>query len=82
MNRATSSRRPANLYTECYGKPLSPYRLVTVTGVNGRLSGDYVIAGVTHTLDAGIVSSRTFAFCGMRESAGSQGPGGLLEKVF
>jgi hypothetical protein len=38
------------LLTECYGQVLSPYRVVTATGVNGRLSGDYVVIGVTHRL--------------------------------
>ena len=39
------------LYTECYGKPLGPYRVVTVKGVNTKMSGDYTVTGVKHTLD-------------------------------
>lgn len=39
------------LYTECYGKPLSPYRLLTAKGINGRLSGDYIVTGVKHSLN-------------------------------
>ena len=35
---------------DCYTGVLAPYCVVTVKGVNERLSGDYVIKQVTHTL--------------------------------
>jgi hypothetical protein len=35
---------------DCYTGVLAPYRVVTVRGVNGRQSGDYVIKSVTHRL--------------------------------
>ncbi len=35
----------------CYHGVLQPYRVVQVVGVNSRLSGDYLITRVTHTLD-------------------------------
>jgi hypothetical protein len=70
-----------SLYTECYGKPLTPYRLVTVTGVNSRLSGDYVVIGVTHTLNR-TAYQQTFKLLRNARSAGSGGGGGVLDKVF
>lgn len=36
--------------SRCYGGVLQPYKMVEVTSVNGRLSGNYVIKSVTHTL--------------------------------
>ena len=35
---------------DCYAGVLAPYRVVTVKGVDGRQSGDYVIKSVTHRL--------------------------------
>lgn len=70
-----------SLYTECYGKVLTPYRLVTVTGVNGRLSGDYVVIGVTHTLNRWSYK-QAFKLLRNALSAGAGGSTGLLEKVF
>lgn len=69
-----------SLLTECYGKPLSPYRIVTATGVNGRLSGDYVIVGVTHTLNRWTYK-QDFKLLRNARSSGSSGGGGLLDKV-
>jgi hypothetical protein len=70
-----------SLITECYGKPLAPYRIVTATGVNGRLSGDYVIVGVIHTLNRWSYK-QDFKLLRNARSAGSGGGGGLLDKVF
>jgi hypothetical protein len=36
--------------SECYGAALIPYRVVTLKGVNDKLSGDYVIKSVNHRL--------------------------------
>jgi phage protein D len=36
--------------SRCYAGVLQPYKMVEVKGVNGRLSGNYVIRSVTHTL--------------------------------
>ena len=36
--------------SRCYDGVLLPYKMVEVKGVNGRLSGHYVIRSVTHTL--------------------------------
>lgn len=39
-----------SVLSDCYTGVLSPYRVVTVQGVNERLSGDYLITKVTHRL--------------------------------
>ncbi len=70
-----------DLFTECYGKVLAPYRLVTVTGVNGRLSGDYVIIGVVHTLNRETYK-QTFKLLRNARSAGAGAQTGPLDKVF
>lgn len=70
-----------DLFTECYGKVLTPYRLVTVTGVNGRLSGDYVITGVVHTLNRETYK-QTFKLLRNARSAGAGARTGPLDKVF
>jgi hypothetical protein len=67
------------LLTECYGKPLTPYRVVTATGVNGRLSGDYVVIGVTHTLTRWGYKQE-FKLLRNARSSGA-GRGSLIEKV-
>lgn len=69
------------LYTECYGKALSPYRLVTATGVNGRLSGDYIVTGVTHTLNREAYKQK-FKMTRNARSAGAGAVSGPLGKVF
>jgi hypothetical protein len=69
-----------DLLTDCYGKPLTPYRIVTVTGANGRLSGDYVIVSVTHTLNRWTYK-QDFKLLRNARSSGSGGGGGLLDKV-
>jgi hypothetical protein len=69
------------LYTECYGKVLTPYRLVTASGVNGRLSGDYVVIGVTHSLNRETYK-QTFKLLRNARSAGTGASPGPLGKVF
>jgi hypothetical protein len=69
------------LYTECYGQVLTPYRLVTATGVNGRLSGDYVITGVTHTLSREAYK-QTFKLLRNARSAGANAVTGPVGKLF
>jgi hypothetical protein len=69
------------LYTECYGKVLTPYRLVTATGVNGRLSGDYVVIGVTHALNRQTYR-QTFKLLRNARSAGAGAGTGPTDKVF
>ncbi len=69
------------LYTECYGKVLTPYRLVTARGVNGRLSGDYIITGVTHSLNRESYT-QTFKLRRNARSAGAGGAPSPREKLF
>jgi hypothetical protein len=64
------------LLTECYGEVLTPYRVVTATGVNGRLSGDYVVTGVTHRLTRAAYE-QTFRLLRNARSSGAGGGGGL-----
>jgi hypothetical protein len=70
-----------SLITESYGKSVSPYRVVTVKGVNGRLSGDYLIAGVTHTLSRDLYK-QDFRLMRNARSSGSTAVSGPREKVF
>ncbi len=69
------------VFTQCYAKVLTPYRLVTATGVNGILSGDYVVTGVVHTLNRSDYQ-QSFKLLRNARSAGSNAPAGLMEKVF
>jgi hypothetical protein len=69
------------LFTECYGKPLTPYRLVTATGVNGRLSGDYIVTGVTHTLNRDAYK-QTFRLTRNARSSGAGASKGPKGKVY
>ncbi len=68
-----------DLYTECYGKALAPYRIVTARGVNPKLSGDYTVTGVTHSIDRNTYKQtfrlRRNAISG---AAGGTGPLGRL----
>jgi hypothetical protein len=69
------------LLTECYGKVMSPYRLVTATGVNGRLSGDYVVTSVVHSLNR-YTYQQSFNLLRNARSAGTGASSGPLGKVF
>jgi hypothetical protein len=69
------------LFTECYGKSLAPYRLVTATGVNGRLSGDYIVTGVTHTLNRDAYK-QTFRLTRNARSSGTGVSTGPVGKVY
>jgi hypothetical protein len=70
-----------HLYTECYGKVLTPYRLVTASGVNGKLSGDYVITGVTHTLNRETYK-QDFKLLRNARSGGADAATGPVGKLF
>jgi hypothetical protein len=61
----------------CYQGVLQPYRVVRVLGINSRLSGDYLITQVTHTLDR---SNYGQSFT-VRRNARSAGSGGGLEDL-
>lgn len=61
----------------CYSGVLSPYRVVTVKGVNGRLCGDYVIKKVSHRLTRSVYS-QSF---GLLRNARSEGARGGLEDL-
>jgi len=66
---------------DCYTGVLSPYRLVTVLGVNGRSSGDYVLKKVTHSLTRSVYS-QSFSLLRNARSAGAgaaqSGPEGIF----
>jgi phage protein D len=40
--------------SDCYPSVLLPYQVVSVRGVDGRQSGDWLILHVTHTLDRSV----------------------------
>ena len=62
---------------DCYAGVLAPYQVVTVKGVNARLSGNYVIKKVTHKLTRSDYS-QTFS---LLRNARSEGSGGGLEDL-
>jgi hypothetical protein len=71
-----------SVVSNCYPGVLSPYRLVTVCGLNGRLSGDYLLTKVTHTLNRNFYG-QAFSLARNARSAGTgSGGGGPLEKIF
>jgi hypothetical protein len=53
-----------------YSGVLEPYRMIEVKGVNGRISGNYVIRSVTHSLTRSIYT-QTFELIRRGESGGS-----------
>lgn len=61
-----------NVLGEAYQGVLQPYRAVAVAGINARLSGDYLITKVTHTITR---SSYSQSFI-MKRNAMSAGAGG------
>ncbi|MEW6417495.1 MAG: hypothetical protein AB1480_05160 [Nitrospirota bacterium] len=63
-----------SVLNHCYRSVLSPYRLVCVRGANNRLSGNYLITRVTHTLTRSAYS-QSFT---LRRNARSAGAGGGL----
>jgi hypothetical protein len=67
------------LLGNCYQAVLSPYRVVTVQGVNKQLSGDYLIASVTHALTR---STYTQSFSLLRNALSEGSKSSALPKVF
>jgi hypothetical protein len=59
-----------------YAAALSPYRVVTVRGIDGRMSGDWRVHAVTHTLTRSTYGQE-FTLQRNARSAGSGGGGGL-----
>lgn len=59
-----------------YAAVLSPYRVVTVRGIDGRLSGDWLVHAVTHTMTRSSYGQE-FTLQRNARSAGSGGGGGL-----
>ena len=57
---------------DCYTGVLAPYKVVTVRGVNARLSGAYVIKKVTHRLTRSIYT-QSFSLLRNARSEGSSG---------
>ena len=65
-----------------YTGVLSPYRVVTVTGANHRLSGDYLITHVTHTLSHSRYSQSFTLQRNARSQGANTGLANLVEKIF
>ena len=55
---------------DCYAGVLTPYRVITVKGINGRQSGDYLIKRVTHRLTRSLYE-QSFALLRNARSSGS-----------
>lgn len=69
----------AEVITDTYSAVLQPYRVVTVAGAGQRLSGDWLISQVTHTL----TDSQYKQAFGLRRNARSRaGATSLLGSVF
>ncbi len=73
-NSSYSFEAIGRVIDQCYSGVLLPYRVVTVEGVNSRLSGNYLISRVTHTLTRSTYS-QSFT---LRRNARSAGSGGDL----
>ena len=61
---------------DCYPASLSPYRIVTVQGVNPKQSGDYLINHVTHSLNR---DSYSQSFVMKRNARSKSSAGGLAD---
>ncbi|HEY2853207.1 MAG TPA: hypothetical protein VGJ18_10195 [Gemmatimonadaceae bacterium] len=59
-----------SVVSDCYPSILAPFRVVTVTGVDGRQSGDWLIVEVTHTLSRSVYT-QSFKLARNATSAGS-----------
>jgi len=70
----------AQVNADLYAGVLLPYRVVTVAGAGGYLSGDWLIGRVTHTLNDSTYK-QAFTLRRNARSAGVNG-GGLLGDVF
>jgi hypothetical protein len=70
----------AEVMADSYGSVLLPYRVVSVAGAGGHLSGEWLISQVTHSISD---ASYKQAF-GLRRNARSSGndDGGLLGGIF
>ncbi len=65
----------------CYTGVLVPYNVVTVQAINDRLSGDYLIRRVTHTLTRSTYR-QAFGLKRNARSSGSDGLGDLIGSIF
>lgn len=63
----------AEVDTESYAAVLEPYKVVSVAGAGGYLSGDYLISRVTHLIDDGGYKQQL----NLRRNARSAGSGAL-----
>jgi hypothetical protein len=61
-----------SISTDCYRTALTPYRVVTVEGVNGKFNGNYDITNVTHRLTRSVYS-QSFGLLRNATSAGGSG---------
>ena len=64
-----------------YSGVLKPYKVISVSGVGGYLSGSWLISGVSHTLNGGRYKQAITLRRNAR-SAGTDAAGGLLGGVF
>ena len=65
-----------------YAGVLTPYRVVTCRDLNGRLSGDYLIKQVTHTLTRGTYGQSFTVMRNARSEGAGGGLGGLAGSIF
>lgn len=71
----------AEVVADNYSGILSPYKVITVRGIGGYLSGSWLISQVTHTIDGGRYK-QTFTMRRNARSAGADSNGGSLGGVF
>ena len=79
---AFSFEATGSVMGDCYTGILSPYRVVSVVGVNGRLSGDYVISKVTHSLTRNQYSQSFTLLRNARSSGAGTAATNAAEAIF
>lgn len=67
---------------DCYPASLAPYRIVMVSGVNPKQSGDYLISHVTHTLNRNSYKQVFNAKRNARSLSAAGGLADLAESIF
>lgn len=71
----------AEVRADNYPAVLKPYKVISVAGAGGYLSGDWLISRVTHSLDAGSYKQALNLRRNARSSGAAAG-GGLLAGIF
>jgi hypothetical protein len=82
LHSSYSTEATGSVLNDTYPAILSPYRIVSVCGANQRLSGDYLICKVTHSLMRSYYSQTFTLQRNARSSGSSAGLANLAESIF